>query len=101
MMYPGARCPLLSTLVCADGSGEVPGLGAEVGSSVYILLVFMGSRVGSEVGGLLGESPWMFSLFSESSRCIRGFITLSSSLESLSFVSMTTVMGSWRVYISF
>ena len=54
-MSPGASCPLLSSLVGADGSGEVLGSVSEVGSLVYFLLVYTGSRVTSEDRGLLGE----------------------------------------------
>ena len=100
MMSPGDSCSLLYSLVGLDGSGELPWLGAKVGSSVDFSLGCTGSRVGSEDGGLLGKSPWPFYLLSESSRCIRECMTLSSLLESLYYVSMDTIPGGWRVHIS-
>ena len=53
IMSPGDRCPLLSSLVVSDGSGEVLGSGAEVGSSVDFSLGYTLSRVGSKDEGFL------------------------------------------------
>ena len=50
MMSPGDRFPLLSSLVGADGSGEVPGSVSEVGYLVDFLLGCTGSWVGFEDG---------------------------------------------------
>ena len=94
-MSPGDILPLLSSLMGADGSGELPVLGAKVGSLVYFSLECTGSRVRPKERGLLGESTWLFSSSSESSRCIRGCMKISSSLESLSSLSVTIVPGGW------
>ena len=45
VMYTGDSCPFLSSIVGTDGSGEVPGLGAKVGSLVFFVWMC----------GLLGE----------------------------------------------
>ena len=78
IMSPGDRCPLLSSLVVADGSGEVLGSGAEVGSSVDFFLGYTSFLVVSKDGVFLGEPPCLSYFLLESSRFIRGFMTLYS-----------------------
>ena len=100
ILSPGARFPLLSSLVVVDGSGEVPRSGSEVGSLVYFSLGCIGSRVGSKNGYLLGESSWLSSFSPESSRCIRGYMNIFSLLDLMSSVSVTTVPGGWWFHLS-
>ena len=79
-MYYGVRCSFLSSLLGADVYGEVPGSGAEFGSSVDFSIGYTGSWVVSQNKGFLGEFLWPSSLLLESYMCIRGCMTLSSSL---------------------
>ena len=77
-MSPGSRPPLLSSLMGEYGSGEVPGSSAEVGSSVDFFLGYTSFLVVSKDGVFLGEPPCLSYLLLESSRFIRGCMTLYS-----------------------